>query len=52
MAEGVEWFEGHPDDDRRDVLHALVLSAGRPAPARTMPENIARSGIRPLIRQR
>ncbi|MGW3669228.1 DUF5958 family protein [Streptomyces sp. NPDC005141] len=27
-AEGVEWFEGLSEDDRRKVLHALVLFCG------------------------
>jgi hypothetical protein len=47
-AEGVEWFEGLPEDDRRKVLHALVLFCGQArARQEDVPESIARSGIRP-----
>ncbi len=28
-AEGVEWFEGLPEDDQRKVLHTLVLFCGQ-----------------------
>jgi len=47
-AEGVEWFEGLPEDEQRKVLHALVLFCGQ-ARARQddVPESIARSGVRP-----
>ncbi|MGV9353830.1 DUF5958 family protein [Streptomyces misionensis] len=47
-AEGVEWFEGLPEDDRRRVLHSLVLFCDQ-ARARQddVPESITRSGIRP-----
>ncbi|MFF8727254.1 DUF5958 family protein [Streptomyces sp. NPDC015171] len=47
-AEGVEWLEGLPEDDRRKVLHALVLFCGQArARQEDVPESIARSGIRP-----
>ncbi|MFE5815661.1 DUF5958 family protein [Streptomyces sp. NPDC056479] len=47
-AKGVEWFEGLTEDDRRKVLHTLVLFCGQ-ARAREddVSESIARSGIRP-----
>ncbi|WP_055595016.1 DUF5958 family protein, partial [Streptomyces hirsutus] len=46
-AEGVEWFEGLPEDDQRNVLHALVLFCGQArACEKDVPESIARSGIR------
>jgi hypothetical protein len=47
-AKGIEWFEGLSEDDRRKVLHTLVLFCGQ-ARAREddVPESIARSGIRP-----
>jgi hypothetical protein len=34
-AEGVEWFEGLSEDDRRKVLHTWCCSADKPALART-----------------
>jgi len=47
MAEGVEWFEGLSEDDRRKVLHALVLFCGQARACEDdVPESIARSGIR------
>ncbi|GGW79554.1 DUF5958 family protein [Streptomyces lomondensis] len=47
-AEGVEWFEGLPEDDQRKVLHTLVLFCGQArAREEDVPESIARSGIRP-----
>lgn len=47
-AEGVEWFEGLSEDDRRKVLHTLVLFCGQArAHQDDVPESIARSGIRP-----
>ncbi|MFF3337057.1 DUF5958 family protein [Streptomyces sp. NPDC002888] len=47
-AEGVEWFEGLSEDDRRKVLHTLVLFCGQArASADDVPESITRSGIRP-----
>ncbi|MFE9099071.1 DUF5958 family protein [Streptomyces sp. NPDC007264] len=48
MAQGVEWFEGLSEDDRRKVLHALVLFCGQARACEDdVPESIARSGIRP-----
>jgi hypothetical protein len=48
MAQGVEWFEGLSEDDRRKALHALVLFCGQArACEEDVPESIARSGIRP-----
>ncbi|MEU6600351.1 DUF5958 family protein [Streptomyces flaveolus] len=48
VAEGVEWFEGLPEDDRRKVLHALVLFCGQArAREEDVPESIVLSGIRP-----
>ncbi|MPY35184.1 hypothetical protein FNH09_29255 [Streptomyces adustus] len=47
-AEGVEWFEGHSEDDQRKVLHALVLFCHQARACEDdVPESIARSGIRP-----
>jgi hypothetical protein len=48
VAESVEWFEGLSEDDRRQVLHALVLFCGQARACEDdVPESIARSGIRP-----
>lgn len=48
MAQGVEWFEGLSEDDRRKVLHALVLFCGQADACKDdVPESIARSDIRP-----
>ena len=47
-AEGVEWFEGLSEDDKRKAVHALVLFCGQArAHEDDVPESIARSGIRP-----
>ncbi len=47
-AEGVEWFEGLSEDDRRKVVHALVLFCGQARACEgDVAESIARSGIRP-----
>ncbi|WP_254895774.1 DUF5958 family protein [Streptomyces sp. NA02536] len=46
--EGVEWFEGLPEDGQRKVLHTLVLFCGQArACEEDVSESIARSGIRP-----
>ncbi|WP_257585540.1 MULTISPECIES: DUF5958 family protein [unclassified Streptomyces] len=47
-AEGIEWFESLPEDDRRRVLRSLALFCAQ-ARARQddVPESITRSGIRP-----
>ncbi|WP_371606287.1 DUF5958 family protein [Streptomyces sp. NBC_01213] len=46
--EGVEWFEGLSEGDRRKVLHTLVLFCGQArACEEDVPVSIARSGIRP-----
>ncbi|WP_328708044.1 DUF5958 family protein [Streptomyces mesophilus] len=48
VAEGVAWFEGLAEDDRRKALHALVLFCRQArACEEDVPESIARSGIRP-----
>jgi hypothetical protein len=48
MAEGVEWFEGLSEDDRRKVLRALVLFCGQARACEDdVPESIARSDLRP-----
>jgi hypothetical protein len=48
VAEGVEWFEGLSEDDRRQVLLSLVLFCGQARACEDdVPESIARSGIRP-----
>ncbi|MGW3312195.1 DUF5958 family protein [Streptomyces sp. NPDC001073] len=47
-AEGVEWFEGLPEDDQRKVLHALALFCGQARACEDdVPESIECSGIRP-----
>ncbi|MFI8211673.1 DUF5958 family protein [Streptomyces werraensis] len=47
-AEGVEWFERLSEDDRRKVLHALVLFCRQVcARQEDVPKSIAYSGIRP-----
>ncbi|MCA1273946.1 DUF5958 family protein [Streptomyces sp. 7G] len=46
--EGVEWFEGLSEGDRRKVLHTLGLFCGQArACEEDVPVSIARSGIRP-----
>ncbi|WP_327231550.1 DUF5958 family protein [Streptomyces murinus] len=48
LAEGVAWFEGLSEGDRREVLSTLVLFCGQArAVEGDVPESIARSGIRP-----
>jgi hypothetical protein len=45
-AEGVEWFEGLPEDEQRKVLHALVLFCGQ---ARALQDDVP-EGIRAFRR--
>ncbi|MFF9179271.1 DUF5958 family protein [Streptomyces sp. NPDC014793] len=46
--EGVLWFKGLSEGDRRKVLHAVVLfSEQARARKEDVPDSIARSGIRP-----
>ncbi|MFJ6528580.1 DUF5958 family protein [Streptomyces longwoodensis] len=48
LTDGIQWFEGLSEDDKRGVLRALELFCGQ-AHAREsdVPESIRRSGIRP-----